>query len=299
MSRFYGPILLGLLAFVVARASVLDPFSALDQRADRWFRAAAVSAGAVYASVRLLNGSVSVLKESEFALEPAGVGVTLAVGQLLDPLDDMTERLSDVVVVAIIALGLQRGLHEMTSALAAPVLGCLLLAIAVARAVALKRTRSLQRLAAGLFGLVLAVRLAAPVAALTSDWLDRRFFAPPIEAARLQLEEGIVDLEGLAQVEVDAGEGVLGALRSAGRSVQARIEAFQSMLTRFRGRLDDLIASLLTLAGWYATMVLVQGLVVPLLVFGTLVAAVRALPGWVEEWRGSGTESGSTRAPLD
>jgi len=68
---------------------------------DAYFREAITKAGVAYATCRVLNASVSIVKDSSLQLEPAGVGISLAVGQALDPIDDMTERLSDVLVTAI------------------------------------------------------------------------------------------------------------------------------------------------------------------------------------------------------
>ena len=74
----------------------------LDQKADTYFSEAMTKAGLAYGVCRVINASVSVIKESQVQLEPAGLGVSLAAGQLLDPLDDMTERASDILVTAIV-----------------------------------------------------------------------------------------------------------------------------------------------------------------------------------------------------
>jgi hypothetical protein len=78
----------------------------LDTTADDYFRDAITKAGLTYATCRAVNASISIVKESSLQLEPAGVGVSLAVGQALDPIDDMTERLSDVLNKHVVALRL-------------------------------------------------------------------------------------------------------------------------------------------------------------------------------------------------
>ncbi len=76
-------------------------------QSENYFRDTLVKSGLMYASIRGTNAVVSVLKESEFNVEPGGLGVTLAVGELLDPLDDLTERISTILVYSIVALGTQ------------------------------------------------------------------------------------------------------------------------------------------------------------------------------------------------
>ncbi len=69
-----------------------------------------------YAAARTLNGVVSVAQGTEVALEPGGVGVVLTPGQVLDPINDLIERFSSVMLVAASSLGLQIILLDITSA---------------------------------------------------------------------------------------------------------------------------------------------------------------------------------------
>lgn len=89
----------------------------LDTNADGYFEESIKGATLAYASVRGVNAVVSVLKESEIEVSPAGVGVNIAAGQILDPIDDMTERLSDVMVASIVSLGIQKIGYEIGSAI--------------------------------------------------------------------------------------------------------------------------------------------------------------------------------------
>jgi hypothetical protein len=69
-----------------------------------------------FAVSRALNGAISVAQGTELALEPAGVGVVLTLGQVLDPINDLVERFSAVMLVAASSLGLQKLLLGITSA---------------------------------------------------------------------------------------------------------------------------------------------------------------------------------------
>lgn len=70
---------------------------------------------ATYIVIRGLNAGVSVIKESEFSLSPAGVGVSIAFGEILDPLDDATERVSSLILVSFISLGVQALMVDILS----------------------------------------------------------------------------------------------------------------------------------------------------------------------------------------
>ena len=94
----------------------------LDSVTDYYFDNSISKAGLSYATCRSVNALVSILLESEIQFEPGGVGVSIALGQFLDPLDDMTERLSDVLVTAVTSLGVQKLLYEISVSLTFPFL---------------------------------------------------------------------------------------------------------------------------------------------------------------------------------
>lgn len=89
------------IAVVMAGTGHLDEFG--KDTAEKAFQRALVT----FAAARTLNGVISVAQGTEVAIEPAGVGVNFTVGQILDPVNDLIERFSAVMLVATSALGLQ------------------------------------------------------------------------------------------------------------------------------------------------------------------------------------------------
>lgn len=81
-----------------------------DDYAERAFGRALVT----FAAARTLNGVISVAQGTEVAVEPAGVGVIFSLGQILDPINDLVERFSTVMLVATSSLGLQNVLLDIT-----------------------------------------------------------------------------------------------------------------------------------------------------------------------------------------
>jgi len=60
-----------------------------------------------FASARALNGVISVVQGTQVAVEPLGVGVSLSVGEILDPINDLVEAFSTVMLTASVAFGMQ------------------------------------------------------------------------------------------------------------------------------------------------------------------------------------------------
>jgi len=100
------------LAAIAAAALALTGAadSVSDDYADQAFKRGLVT----FAIARALNGVISVAQGTEVAVEPGGVGVNFTVGQILDPINDLVEQFSSVMLVATSSLGLQNILLNMT-----------------------------------------------------------------------------------------------------------------------------------------------------------------------------------------
>ena len=70
-----------------------------------------------FAIAKGLNGAISIVQGTEIALEPAGVGVILTPGQILDPANDLIERFSWIMLICTISLGIQSILLKIFSSL--------------------------------------------------------------------------------------------------------------------------------------------------------------------------------------
>ncbi len=57
---------------------------------------------------KALNAVISVFQGTELSFTPIGMGVNVSIGEILDPLNDLIERFSWVMLVATISLGVQK-----------------------------------------------------------------------------------------------------------------------------------------------------------------------------------------------
>jgi hypothetical protein len=100
-------LLIALIGCALAWHGGLDR-SAADH-ADRLLSRALTT----YAVARSLNGVISVAQGTEIAVQPVGVGVTITAGEILDPLNDLIERFSWLVLMASASLGAQLVLTDI------------------------------------------------------------------------------------------------------------------------------------------------------------------------------------------
>ncbi len=91
---------------ITAAILVLLAFTgAVDKAGTQRTEDALLRALATYGIARALNGVISVAQGTEVAIEPAGVGIILTPGQILDPVNDLVERFSWVMLVSSASLG--------------------------------------------------------------------------------------------------------------------------------------------------------------------------------------------------
>jgi len=98
-------VLLLLLAFFSV-SKLFDTFS-FDTFGERYTEEGLTRSLAAFGIAKGLNGLISVVQGTEVAVEPIGVGVILTPGQILDPVNDLIERFSWVMLVCTTSLGIQ------------------------------------------------------------------------------------------------------------------------------------------------------------------------------------------------
>ncbi len=249
----------------------------IDKNTDAFFREAIVEAGIAYATCRVINASVSVIKESDLELGPMGVGISLAVGQVLDPIDDMTERLSDVLVTAITSLGVQKLAYEISVSVAPFLLAVLLLVLSLLVWFETERLNALQTLVARLAVLIAVARFCLPLAALANDFIHTRFFTHQIEAAKEELAVGSAELEKLKDWTLPEFDGVIGTIENNAAFLKQKSIEMKNALGVIVSNTGAIIENLLKLTFLYAGMFIIQVIALPLLVFWVLVKAATAL----------------------
>lgn len=249
----------------------------LDTMTDAYFREAITKAGVAYATCRVINASVSIVKDSSLQLEPAGVGVSLAVGQVLDPIDDMTERLSDVLVTAITSLGVQKLAYEISVSLAAPILSIFLLALSILLWFDNERLISFQKTIMRFILLIVIARFFLPISSVADAYVHKHFFADQISDANKELALGSAELDKLKDFSLPEIDGVLGTIENSASFLKRKSTEFKNALVSTVTNSGEIIENLLKLTFLYVGIFLIQVLILPLLSFWFLAKIATAL----------------------
>ncbi len=251
--------------FLFLSSSIKIPF--IDTQTDTYFNESITKAGVAYASCRIINASVSVIQNSTLELEPAGVGVSVAVGQVLDPIDDMTERLSDVLVTAIVSLGVQKLAYEISIWFAPSLAAILLLLFSILVWFKNERILILQRGVIRLILFIVVVRFCLPISSLTNDLIHKHFFEERIEQANQQLEIGSAELDKFKDFSLPKIDGFMGTIENSAVFLAQKSKEFKNALTKTVNNMGNMIENLLKLTFLYVGLFIIQVIILPLLSF--------------------------------
>jgi len=209
----------------------LSWWGGLDQAAADRTEAALQRALVTFALTRTLNGVISVAQGTELAFQPAGVGVILTPGEILDPLNDLIEQFSWLTLLAATSLGLQIMLGEMFATVAVNAA----LTVAVAASIVLLWLRDSERTAAvrgsllRLTTVFLFLRFAIAFATLATGYVNEHFLTPRESASFAVLERTGDEIESTA---------VDGAPAPSGTSADSVLERFNRFIDDQRQALD-------------------------------------------------------------
>lgn len=272
------PIVLVVIALVIFMLPDLKlPY--LDQKADTYFSETITKAGLAYGVCRVVNASVSVIKESQIQIEPAGLGVSIAAGQALDPLDDMTERASDILVTAIVSLGIQKIAYELSVAFAPVLIATFLIAFVMATILKSERAKTIREIILKSIVLITVVRLCLPIASIINSYLNRSYFSPEITKVKDEIAMSYPVMEHLKDMRMPEIDGVLGTVKKGFNFVGEKTSDLEMALKEMIQNMENMVTNLLKLSYLYVALFVIHVILLPIGIFWLISRITNALLG--------------------
>ena len=208
----------GLLLFCLVIAATIAWSGLLEDFSEDYVNRAFAGAGLIYATARGINGLVSVLQGTELDV----VFVTVAIGEALDPINDLIERFSDFILVALGSLALQKILLGLVSH---TLFNTLLTALAAGVAYTLlRRDRSLYKPLFQAFLVTAFLRFSLGLVVLANNWVDSTFLQEQDQQRHAAMESFQGELREAS------------TLAGASDSFEAQIEDSRQQLNRLESR---------------------------------------------------------------
>jgi hypothetical protein len=172
------------IGLIVVAALVLTWTGSLDGRANGYVSSALSRAMVTFATARTANALISVAKSTTITIPFVG-GVSASPGQILEPLDELIAEFSALMLAASMSLAAQKlliSLGALPSVCVAVSVGV------VAWGVLQAAFRGSPLWLARAVTILLFIRFAVPVAALTSEAAYDAVMSTPYENAQSQVE---------------------------------------------------------------------------------------------------------------
>lgn len=178
-----------LFTIIFVAAIGLIASQAVDERGQQYTDDALKRSLLTFGVARALNGVISVAQGTEIALQPAGIGLTFTPGQILDPINDLVERFSWVMLMSSASIGIQKTLllisaWDLFSNITLLILACATAMLWLPQTQSLPASKFMLKLAL----LTLVLRLSVPCIAISSELVYQEFLAPQYNEATEQLQ---------------------------------------------------------------------------------------------------------------
>lgn len=260
-----------ILALSVAALILCSWLAPLDSTAIQQVDAGLKRALVSFATARALNAVISVAQGTEVSVQPIGFGVNFTPGQLLDPVNDLVEQFSNLMLAASIAFGVQKVLIGIG---AYWLISLVLTIVAIGWAWLYFQQQQPPVWLSRMLVVLLMIRFAIPMVTIGTDLLFQKFMAADYETS---------------QQGIDTASGIVAKLNppvtvnSENLGVVEKIKGWWSQNVDVKTRFENLKQAAEQATEHIIKLIvifLLQTLVIPLLLLWALYGVVRGAFEW-------------------
>ncbi len=213
-------------------------------------------AGITYLITRSINATVSIIKHSQINFN-AGIGGSIAIGEALDPIDDATERFSDLLTLGIWAIGSEKAIYELTNF---KIFGILLLVLAILNLFI--KNKALYKILL----IFIFIKIFIPFSAYISYTADKYYFSPQISKLNKTLLPALSHKITL-EIETTQQSSIFDKIKQSLSATTSYIEKIKEISKYYISHSTKIINALLNLGFLYLAKFLLNIIFLPLLLF--------------------------------
>lgn len=178
------------LTLFLLLSALLAGTGAVDSKGETYIEETLTRSLVAFGVARGLNGVISVAQGTEIALQPAGIGVNFTPGQILDPVNDLIERFSWVMLASSASLGVQKVLLSVCSwYLFSWFMIGLMIVVAIFIWIPSVQKSVMSPLLMKSVFLLVFIRFSVPMVAIASELIYEEFLSTQYTEAAAQLEK--------------------------------------------------------------------------------------------------------------
>ncbi|MZI95793.1 hypothetical protein F9817_21650 [Vibrio sp. CAIM 722] len=252
------------LSVLIVFIAVLGCWQKADQQAHELVNQALVSAAASYTVARTLDAAISTLQSSEVS---AGV-VSVDIGQMLNPISDLINKFSDIMVMAFTSLSLQKVLLMILSSTGINVVFTIF-SLGMLAVIWIKPLGRYRKRGWAIFQFVVIGRFIVVLSVLSTSLVDHLFLEQQIEANQNKVvmvsdEPGVQSTMKVAPEQTKSDHSFLGfiqQLQDQWSQWTDNLQQQKAHLTELSDRIENSVVDILTLMALY----LLKTLILPII----------------------------------
>lgn len=259
---------LAVVCFMSLPEKVFRPLglSYLDNKAEDYYNGTMKNALAAYAVARAINAGVSVIQDTHIEISPAGLGVSLALGQILDPVNDIIERFSWIMLVSLSSLAIQRVILEIGQHVGLGTLLAFGLSIlALSYLLPYKIEYILRNIALKIVVLSISIRMVIPLVGYVGVEVYSMFLNTVYDESIKELkifESSVSSIQTVTDGSIsEADEGWWDKLKSEFGNV-TQIATLKEILTKIKSMVEDQVRYIINLL----MVFIIQTIIIPITV---------------------------------
>jgi len=238
-------IMITVMALLVLAASA---FGVLDREGEAYVNNGLARALLAFGVSRGINGVVSVAQGTELSFQPVGIGLNLTPGQILDPVNDLIERFSAVMLFSASSLGIQKLVLEVVSSIIFMVISGIILVLLVVNE--WSRKKFLPPWFNRALIIFLVIRLSVPVMSIASEGFYKVFLKDNYENSMQELKNASQNIEELNKEnspETENDSSILGQAKQIFKStansvnLSKKFENYKLAASRISSQVVDMI----------------------------------------------------------
>lgn len=233
----------------------------VDGAAENYFNSSISTASKILISVMAIDSVLSILKDTEPTID-VFAGMSFAAGEIVDPAEDMVDRLTDVLTISIISLSAQRLIHEVGKNEVAILLSILILLIGTHLIFNYMRRKVFSHIVNVTVFLVI-VRLLLPISAGVSTYIESAYFdkaiAKSMEAVVIESDK----FEKLKSFEVESSSSTWKTLVGTKNMIVEKGSIVTEIVLDKIKNFDEFISAMIQIAGSYILLFILQVLLLP------------------------------------
>lgn len=262
MQKKYLNITLAMLLLAIA---LVNTTGYADRQSRVYVQDSLQRSLSAYALARGLNAIISVMQGTEVAVEPMGMGVTFTPGEILDPLNDLVERFSWIVLTSATLFGIQNIMLDFSAWLPGIwLLNVLLLSSSI---IFCQQGISayIKRLIVKLTLLLVFIRFSVPLIFVLNQWFYLEFLQNQYQVSSEIMLQHQTELKDLAEplIEDDGSVNTMQRMQQLLRAPQALPDALQQLKKQAANLAESITKAIIDML----VVFIVQTLLLPLAAF--------------------------------